>query len=175
MAQRKFNGNGPGTTTTDRQSLGQLVASATQDLGALVRGEIQLAKAELQSSAIAAVKGSALFIVAALLVGMAFFMLCFAAAYGLVAAGLPEWLAFLIVAVVFLLVAALIAWLGLRSLKKIGPPTLTIESVQEAKELVTRSDSSDAADDLDNDLDDDDPDRPSRPDRRARRAAGDLG
>lgn len=144
MAQR--NGNPTGTTSADpahnRQSLGQLVASATHDLGALVRGEIQLAKAELQSSAIAAVKGSALFIVAALLVGLAFFMLCFAAAYGLVAAGLPEWLAFLIVAVLFLLVAAFIAWLGLRSLKKIGPPTLTIESVQETKELITRSDDS---------------------------------
>jgi hypothetical protein len=172
MAQRSFTGNGTGTTRNDRQSLGQLVASATQDLGALVRGEIQLAKAELQSSAIAAVKGSALFIVAALLVGMAFFMLCFAAAYGLVAAGLPEWLAFLIVAVVFLLVAALIAWLGLRSLKKIGPPTLTIESVHEAKELVTRSDS--AADPKDTDTDADGPDRPGRPDRRARRDADDL-
>lgn len=142
MAQR--NGNPTGTVSPERQSLGQLVASATQDLGALVRGEIQLAKAELQSSAIAAVKGSALFIVAALLVGLAFFMLCFAAAYGLVAAGLPEWLAFLIVAVLFLLVAALIAWMGLRSLKKIGPPTLTIESVQETKELITRSDDSPA-------------------------------
>lgn len=151
MAQR--DGNPTGTTTTtgsihnsahNRQSLGQLVASATQDLGVLVRGEIQLAKAELQSSAIAAVKGSAMFIVAALLVGMAFFMLCFAAAYGLVAAGLPEWLAFLIVAVVFLLVAAVIAWLGLRSLKKIGPPTLTIESVHETKELIT-GDRSDGA------------------------------
>lgn len=173
MAQRSFNGNGTGTTTNERQSLGQLVASATQDLGALVRGEIQLAKAELQSSAIAAVKGSALFIVAALLVGMAFFMLCFAAAYGLVAAGLPEWLAFLIVAVVFLLVAALIAWLGLRSLKKIGPPTLTIESVQEAKELVTRSDSGPDSDEL-NDDDIDGPDRSSRPDLRSRRHADDL-
>lgn len=142
-----------GRTSADNQSIGQLVANATRDLGALVRGEIQLAKAELQSSAIAAVKGSAMFIVAALLVGLAFFMLCFAAAYGLVALGLHEALAFLVVALVFVVLAALVAFLGLRSMKRIGPPTLTIDSVQETKALIRRGDHADEEDESTGDLD----------------------
>lgn len=126
------------STPADRQSIGRLVADATADLGELVRGEIQLAKAELQSSAISAAKGSGLFLVAALLVGMSFFMLCFAGAWGLVALGLHPALGFLVVAFVFLLLAGLVGYLGLRSLKKIGPPTLTLGSVQETKALIRR-------------------------------------
>lgn len=163
MAQHTRADSGPnGRTSADNQSVGQLVASVTRDLGALVRGEIQLAKAELQGSAISAAKGSAMFIVAALLVGLAFFMLCFAAAYGLVALGLHEALAFLVVAGVFVVLAAVVGLLGLRSMKQIGPPALTISSVQDAKALVQRGkddDSDDQKDEqkkLERDLDDED-------------------
>ena len=101
------------------QSLGDLVASAAKDVSALIRYEIDLAKTELrgdlQRVGMAAGLG-----------GFSFFFCClvlvflgFAYAYGLVAAGVPDWAAFLIVAgtcVVFAAAAVGIAYLRVRKL-----------------------------------------------------------
>ena len=54
----------------------------------------------------AGVTGAAMFVVAGVFAFLALILLLIAAAYGLVAAGLSPWLAFLIVAVVLLLVGA---------------------------------------------------------------------
>jgi Putative Actinobacterial Holin-X, holin superfamily III len=122
----------------DHRSLGQLVASASRDLSTLVRDEIALAKAELKESATAAGKGAGLFGAAAFLGYVAFLMLSIAAGYGLVAAGLhPAW-SFLIVAGAYILVAAIIAYVGMRNFRKAGPPKRTIHSIDEAKAIVGR-------------------------------------
>ena len=51
-----------GAMTDDRPSLGTLVAGITAELSALVRGEIELAKAELRESAKAGAAGAILFV-----------------------------------------------------------------------------------------------------------------
>jgi Putative Actinobacterial Holin-X, holin superfamily III len=122
----------------DQRSLGQLVASASRDLSTLVRDEIALAKAELKESVTAAGIGAGLFGAAAFLGYVAFLMLSIAAGYGLVAAGLHPAVSFLIVAGAYLLIAGIIAYVGMRKLRKAGPPKRTIQSIEEAKAIVAR-------------------------------------
>ena len=59
-------------------------------------------------------------------------LLLFAVAYGLVAAGLPLWLAFLIVAVVLLVIAGVLVLVGKTGRQQgPGPPERTIRTTQE--------------------------------------------
>lgn len=127
-------------TTTDERSLGRLVASATEDLAALIRGEIALAKAELKVSVGAAAKGAGMFAGAAFVAVLAVILLSITAALGIEALGLPGWLSFLIVAVFFLLVAAVLGLIGKKALGKVGPPKRTIASVSDAKEILSHPD-----------------------------------
>jgi hypothetical protein len=114
-----------------QQSLGQLFAEASRDLSALVHDEIELAKAEIRRDVKNGVTGGAMFGAAAFVAVLAVILLSIAAAYGLVAAGLhPGW-AFLIVAGVYLLAAALFAVMGKRAVSKVGPPQRTIRTSKE--------------------------------------------
>ncbi len=120
------------TETVDDRSLGRLVADATRDLSGLVRDELDLAKAELRDDVKLAVRGSTMFLVAGALALMAVFLLSFAAAYGIVALGLhPAW-GFLIVGSVYILVAAILVFIGWRQVKKVHAPTRTIETTKES-------------------------------------------
>jgi hypothetical protein len=100
-----------------QQSLGDLVASALKDVSSLLRYEISLAKSELKMDVrrigiVAALAVVGLFVLCLLVV-----LLCFAFAFGLVALGIWEWAAFLIVAGTCLLLiglAGLIAWIIIR-------------------------------------------------------------
>jgi hypothetical protein len=124
------------TEHEDTQSVGQLVAAASRDMSALVRAEIALAKAEAKQEAKLAAVGGAMFGAAAFVALLAVVMLCIAAAYGLVAAGLhPAW-AFLIVAGAFLLLAGLLVLVGVTRVKKIGPPERTIRTVRDTLDVV---------------------------------------
>ena len=98
----------------------------------MVRAEIALAKAEVTQSAKAGGKGAGMFAGAAFfgLFGLGFLLT--AAAWGLVAAGLATWLAFLIVAVVLFLLALILALVGKKSLAQAKPvPEKAIASAQE--------------------------------------------
>jgi hypothetical protein len=114
----------------EERTLGQLVAQASDDLSGIVRAEIALAKAELRGDVKNAALGGGLFGAAGYLGLLASILLVIAAAYGLVAAGLAPWLAFLIVAVVLLLIAGILALVGKSRLGKLGPPERTIRSAQ---------------------------------------------
>jgi Putative Actinobacterial Holin-X, holin superfamily III len=115
----------------DEPTLGALVASASSDVSSLVRSEIALAKTEIAQDVKAAAKGGGMLGVAGFLGVVAFVLLSIAAAYGLFALGLPRWLAFVIVAVVYLLVAGLLALLARRALTGIKPPERTARTVKE--------------------------------------------
>ncbi len=109
-----------GSHDRNERTIGQLVAQATDDLRGLVSKEIALAKLEV-SGGLAHLKSGA-----PLLAGAAFFGL-FALGFLLTAAAwalalvMATWLAFLIVAVLLLLVAGISAALGIRALKKVNP------------------------------------------------------
>lgn len=129
-------------TQRDERSLGRLVADLSHDMSSLVRGEIELAKAELKESATNVAKGSGMFIGAGFLAYVAFLMLTVAAAFGLVALGLHPALGFLIVAVVYLAISGLLVWMGVRGFKAVGPPKRAMDELEKTKALMHRGNGS---------------------------------
>ncbi len=114
-----------------QRSLGALFSDATRDISTLVRNEIELAKSELKINAVHAVKGSGAFIVAGALAFFAFPFLSVAIAYGIHALGLGLGWSFLIVGGAYLLLAVVLALLGVVFFKKVRPPQRTIRTTQE--------------------------------------------
>lgn len=112
-------------------TLGALFANASRDLSTLVHNEIELAKSELRRDAKSGAKGGAMFGAAGFLGVLAVVLLSIAAAEGLVAAGLHPALAFLVVAVVYLVIAAILALVGKKALAKVGPPERAIATSKE--------------------------------------------
>ena len=111
-------------------TIGRLVADASRDISALVQSEIALAKSELTVSAKAGGIGAALFAIAGFFGLLIIIMLSIAAAYFLTMTGLhPAW-AFLIVAGAYVLLAGLLAFVGIRKLKKIRAPNKTISTAK---------------------------------------------
>ena len=119
-------------------TLGALFSNASRDLSALVQSEIALAKSELRQDAKKGAAGGAMFAVAGVLALVALIMVSVAAAYGIAALGLhPAW-AFLIVGVVYLLVAGALAFVGKNLLARLGPPERTIRSSKETAAFLKR-------------------------------------
>lgn len=119
-----------GNQTPDR-TLGQLVSDATADVSAVVRNEIELATAEIKADVTNAGKGAGFFVGAGVLAAYGFGVALLAGAWGLVAAGLPEWAGHLIVAGVLFLIAAILGFIGLRNVKKVeGKPKRAIHNAQ---------------------------------------------
>lgn len=108
------------------QPVGQIIKNITEDLKVLARDEVQLAKSELVPAAKNAGIGAGMFAGAGFFGISAVFILYFAAAYGLVALGLSQWLAFLIVGVVLLLIAGLLGLIGYSRVKKVKAPQRAI-------------------------------------------------
>lgn len=112
-------------------SLGELVASATKDLSSLMRKEVELAKLEIKRDVVAAGKGAGMFGGAGFVSLLAVIFLAISAAYGIAGLGLAVGWGFLIVAGVLLLLAGVLGLLGRRSLRKVGPPAHTIETLKD--------------------------------------------
>jgi hypothetical protein len=114
-------------------TIGRLVTDASRDISSLLRKEIQLAKSELKVSARAGGVGIGLFAAAAFVVVLAIIMLSFAFAYLIHwnGDGLDLQWAFLIVFGCYLLIAALLGYLGVRSVKKVRAPEKAIEQGRE--------------------------------------------
>lgn len=116
------------------RTLGQLVADASSDLSSIVKGEIALAKMEIKADVAKGGKGAGMLAGAGVVALFAVGFLLTAGAWGLVAAGLPEWAGFLIVAVVLLVVAGVLALVGKKALGGIqGKPQKTIANAQKTK------------------------------------------
>jgi hypothetical protein len=122
------NGDGP--------TVGQLVANASKDLSSLVRSELELAKTELKKTAIKAGTGAGMFAAAAFLLLLVIILLSIAAAYGLTALGLHPAIAFLIVSGIYVLIAAVLVFIGMRALKGAKGPERAIETSKESVEVL---------------------------------------
>jgi hypothetical protein len=131
-------------TPGGERTLGQLVADASKDLSTIVRSEVALAKAELKRDVRAGVLGALMFVVAGVFAFLALILLLIAAAYGLVAAGLSPWLAFLIVGGALLLLGVLLVLVGKSRLGKISPPERTIRTSKETVAALKQRRGSDA-------------------------------
>lgn len=124
------NGSAP-TATATAPSLGELVAAASRDASTLVRSEIELAKAEITAEVKKAAIGGGMFGAAGMFGLFAFIFLSFGAVYGLAQTALDVWACFLIVGGAYLLLAGILAAIGLRSLKKMGPPKATQRTIKD--------------------------------------------
>jgi Putative Actinobacterial Holin-X, holin superfamily III len=113
------------------ESLGALFAAASRDLSALVKSEIELAKAEIAVGVKKGAAAGAMFGTAGVLCFLALILLLISAAYGLVAAGLDPSIAFLILAAVLLLLAGALAFVGKRAVGSVQPPERTIRTTKE--------------------------------------------
>lgn len=121
----------------DGSSLGQLVASATTELSALVHDEIALAKAEMRQDVKRGAIGSGAIVVAAVLVLFSLPVLSFAAAYGLHNLGLGLAWSFLIVGGAFIVLALLLGLAAKVVLKRIEPPKRSIASAKESASVLS--------------------------------------
>lgn len=119
-------------STSDDQSLGELVASATRDLSQLVHKEVELAKAEITAELKKAGIGAGLLGGAGFIGYFALLLLCVAASLGLAdGAEIPTWAGFLCIGGAFAAGAGLVAVLGLGSLVRVGAPQRTIRTVKD--------------------------------------------
>ncbi len=128
----------PDVPSKDDPTLGKLVADASRDVSALVRGEIALAKSELKVSVKAGGVGLGLFGAAAFLGLLAIIMLSVAFAYFLHMTGLDLAWCFLIVFVLYVLIAALLAFIGVKKVKQVKAPERAIHQAQETKNILKR-------------------------------------
>ncbi|MCT9932391.1 phage holin family protein [Planotetraspora sp. A-T 1434] len=117
----------------EEESLGALVAQASHHVSTLVRAEIELAKAELKFDAKRVGMAAGLFGAAAFIAHLCLILASFAIAYGLVALRLAPWLAFLIVTVFYLVVAALLVFVGYRRLKGLAGMKRTARTLKSLK------------------------------------------
>ncbi|MFF4100140.1 phage holin family protein [Streptomyces sp. NPDC001903] len=118
------------------RTLGQLVASATAEMSALVHDEIALAKAEIRQDVKRVGIGGTAIGIAGVFALFSLPVLSFAAAYGIHNLGLGLAWSFLIVGVAFLLLAGLLALIAVSKFKKVKPPEKTIASVKQTAAVV---------------------------------------
>ena len=128
----------PDVPSKDDPTLGKLVADASRDISALVRGEIALAKSELKVSVKAGGLGLGLFAAAGFLVLLAVVMLSVAIAYFVHMTGLDLAWCFLIVFVLYVLIAGLLAFVGIQKVKQVKAPERAIYQAQETKNILQR-------------------------------------
>jgi membrane protein implicated in regulation of membrane protease activity len=122
----------------DEPSVGSLVQSAMSDLSTLVRGEIELAKAEIGTSAKKAGVSVGLFGVAGVMAAFAGVFFFIALAEFLTWLGLARWISYLIVFALLMLIAGVAALIGLRMLKRIEKPERTLETLRDLPEVAHR-------------------------------------
>jgi hypothetical protein len=128
----------PDLPSKDDPTIGKLVADASRDLSSLVHNEIALVKSELKVSVKAGGLGIGLFAGAAFLGLLAVIMLSVAIAYFIHMTGIPLAFSYLIVFVLYLLIAGLLAFIGIKKVKQVRAPERAIHQAQETKSILSR-------------------------------------
>src|SRR5689334_18399225 len=105
--------------SSDDPTIGRLVADASRDISTLIHNEIALAKSELKISVKKGGTGAGMFGGAAFLGVLAVIMLSFAFAFFLSMTGLHLAWCFLIVFGVYMLVAGILAMIGIKQVKQV--------------------------------------------------------
>jgi hypothetical protein len=121
-------------------TIGRLVSDASRDVSNLIRNEIRLAKSEIRVSAKTGGVGVGLLAAAAFFAMMALIMLSVAIAYFINwnGKGLSLHWAFLIVFGCYLLVTAVLGFVGIRKVKRVRAPEKAIAQAGEAKQILRR-------------------------------------
>ena len=125
-----------------QQSLGDLVAGAAKDMSQLVRYEISLAKSELKMDARRLGIAAALAVVGLFVGCLLVVLLCFAFAYGIEAAGIWLWAAFLIVAGTCLVLIGLAGLIAYGRIRKVTGMKMTRKTVVDDLSMLRRGEPS---------------------------------
>jgi uncharacterized membrane protein YqjE len=116
----------------EERTLADLVTNLTRDTALLVRQEVQLAKAELGETLARATRDAVSLAGAGLVAGVAALALAATIVLVLVQiAGVPAWLATLLVAAVLGVTAVALIVAALRDLRRIGPPERTVKTIRD--------------------------------------------
>lgn len=124
----------------EEPTIGKLVVDAQRDISSLISSEIKLAKSEIKVSVKAGGTGIGLFAAAGfmLVLAIVIFSIFLAELIHWNGDGLDRHWAYLIVFGVYVLVAALLGFLGLRSVKKVKGPEKAIAHAKETKTALKR-------------------------------------
>ena len=128
----------PDVPSPEDPTIGKLVADATRDISSLIHNEIALAKSELKVSVKNGGTGAGLFAAAGFLGVLAIIMISVAFAYFLSMTGLHLAWCFLIVFGAYLLLAALLAFVGYRKVRKVRAPERAIKQAKETQSILKR-------------------------------------
>ena len=112
-------------------SVGELVRRASEHASTLVRAEIELARTELTQTMKRGGIGGGLLAAAGVVLLFSVPFLFVMLAEVLVAVGVWRWLAYLIVWVVFLLIAGVLALIGRSQLRKVRKPERTLQTAKD--------------------------------------------
>ncbi|MGZ4538224.1 MAG: phage holin family protein [Blastococcus sp.] len=126
------------SVSAEEPSVGALVQSAMADVSTLIRGEVELAKAEIGKSAKKAGIGVGAFGAAGVVLAFSAFFFFIAVAEFLTWLGLTRWISYLIVWFALVLVAVVAALVGRRFIKKIEKPERTLETLRDLPEVARR-------------------------------------
>jgi hypothetical protein len=120
-------------------TIGRLVSDASRDISSLIQKEIQLAKSELKVSVKNGGAGLGLFAGALffLLMGLVMFSVGLAYLFNWNGEGLDLHWAFLLVFVIYALVAGLLGFIGYRKVRKVRGPEKAIAEAQKTKVALT--------------------------------------
>ena len=118
-----------------RPSVGELFSDVSEDLSTLMRQEVELAKAELRQSATRAGKGAGMLAGAGISGYMVLLFASFAAWWGIGDATGRGWAA-LIVAGIWLIIAAVLALIGRREISTVQGVPQTAETVKQIPSAV---------------------------------------
>ena len=116
---------------TEDRSLSELVSEVTGEIATLFRKEVELARVETSEQVSRAAKAGGMLGAAAVIGFLDLILFSFAAAWAL-SEVVPEGVAFLIVAVVFAIVAGVLTMAGKKRIANINPvPNQTVQTVKE--------------------------------------------
>jgi hypothetical protein len=113
--------------SSEDPTIGRLVADASRDISTLLSKEIELAKSELKVSVQAGGTGIALFAAAGFLVLLGVIFASIALGFFIHWLGLGYGVSFLLVFVLYLLLAGLLGFIGYRKVKQVRAPEKAIE------------------------------------------------
>ena len=126
-----------------QQSLGELVALAAKDMSSLVRAEISLAKSEFKMDAKRIGFAGAIAVVVLFVACLIVVLLCFALAYGLVAAfDIPIYAGFLCTVGACLLISVIAVAVAYLVIRRVTGMKMTRKTVMDDIGMLRRNDSS---------------------------------
>lgn len=126
-------------TEQNNRRFGEVLTAAIADLQTLIRQEIDLAVAELKVSGKNALLGSILLFGALFVLSIAGLLVIISVALGIAELGVPLWLAFLLDALIFLIVALVMLLVAKSKAKKVKAPSVAADNLQRAVNEITET------------------------------------